>query len=302
MAESASKLLTVNVPDPEVFGFNTANTLLAVGERDGHSAVVLDLASGRETGRADGIRFGAPDTLEFVGDRLLAIRDGAVVLYDLHRGVADEVFRPDGRYVLSATAAPGGRLLAAGVNRGLILYDLDRRAVLWHLRTGIDDAPTRAAFSPGGRYVAADFRPEQHGPRFLLVWDVADGRRWRTLELGSADDPAVATFRSDGPTVVVGQAGLARYELDRGDEPMARYPRPGLPQAVTFRDNGWVLAATGYGDGLIVLDAANGTVTRTVTRPGGHAVGYCVPSPDWSLVASTTDGGGVLVWTSGLGG
>lgn len=301
MPESTPKLLTVDVADPEVFGFNAANTLLAVGERDGDSAVILDLAGGREVDRVGGIRFGTPDTLEFVGDRLLATRAGAVILHDPHRRVTDEVFRPDGLYALRVTAAPGGRLLAVGVNRGLILYDLDQRAVRWHLRTHIDNIPTRTAFSPGGRYVAADFRPERHGPSFLLVWDATAGQRWRTLELGPTDSPAVVAFRDDGPTVVVGQDGLTRYDLDRGDEPVTRYPRPGLPQAVTFRDDGRSLAATGYGDGLVVMDVTTGEVTWAMDRPGGRVVGYCVPSPDWSLVASTTDAG-VLVWPSGLGG
>lgn len=301
MPESAPKLFKVDVPDPEVFGFNTANTLLAVGGRDGDFAVILDLADGREVSRVDGIRFGISDAFEFVGDWLLATRDGSVVLHDPHRRVIDEVFRPDGLYALRVTAAPGGRLLAIGVNRGLILYDLDRRAVQWHLRTHIDNIPTRTAFSPGGRYVAADFRPERHGPSFLLVWDTTDGQRRRTLELGPTDSQAVVAFRDDGRVVVVGQDGLTRYEFDRGDEPVTRYPRPGLPQAVTLRDDGRSLAATGYGDGLVVMDVATGEVIRAVDRPGGRVVGYCVPSPDWSLIASTTDAG-VLVWPSGLEG
>jgi hypothetical protein len=292
------KLLTADVPDPERFAFNAANTLLAVGSRDGDIGVVLDLADGREVARAEGIQVRDREAFEFFGERLLAIRDRECVFYDVRRGEFETVFAPDGLYPQSATIDPTGRLLAVGVHQGLILYDLHKRDVHRQLGTSVGGAPLHPGFSPGGRLVAADFITEAHGD-FLIVWDTADGRRWRTLEITSQGDPVVA-FRGDTPAFVLGQNGLNLYEPDQGDEPVAHYPRPTYPAAVAFRDENKTLAAVGYRDGLVVMDAATGRVKQAVDRPDGRELGYSAPSPDWSLIASSTEGG-VFVWPSGLG-
>jgi hypothetical protein len=290
------KLLTVNVSDPDRFAFNAANTLLAVGSRD-DVGVVLDLADGREVARAEGVALRDLEAFEFFGDKLLAIRNGACVFFDVRRGEFETVFAPDGQYPQSATIDPTGRLLAVGVERGLILYDLHRHSVHRKLETDVRGAPLHPAFSPGGRFVAADFITEAYGD-FLIMWDT-DGKRWRTLEIVSQSEPVVA-FRGDTPAFVLGQNGLALYEPGIGDKPVVSFSRPTYPAAVAFRDRNRTLAAVGYQEGLVVLDAATGKVQQTIDRPDGREIGYSVPSPDWSLIASVTPGG-VLVWLSGLG-
>jgi hypothetical protein len=292
------KLLSVAVPDPYHVAFNATNTLLAVGSRDGDAGVILDLADGREVARAEGIHLRDLEAFEFFGDKLLAIRDRACVFYDVRRGKFETVFAADGIYPQSATIDPPGRLLAVGVKRGLILYDLEKRAVGRRLETSVAGAPLFPAFSPGGRFVAADFITEAYGD-FLVVWDTADGKRWRTLEIVSQGDPVVA-FRGDTPALVLGQNGLNLYEPGQGDEPVAHYPRPMYPQALAFLDGNRTLAAVGGSkEGLVVLSAATGRVKRAIDRPEGREVGASFPSPDWSLIASATEGG-VLVWSSGL--
>jgi len=290
------KLLTVDVVDPQRFAFNAANTLLAVGSRDEDVAVILDLADGRERARVEGIQLSDLEAFEFSGDKLLAIRDGTCVFYDVRRGEFETVFTPDGLHPQSATVDPTGRLMAVGVEQGLILYDLQKRKVRRRLGTYIDGAPLNPGFSPGGRFVAADFITEAYGD-FLLVWDTADGKRWRTLEISSGD--LVVAFRGDTLSFVLGQNGLDLYEPDQGDEPVARYPKPDYPEAVAFRDGGKTLAAVGYKDGLVMIDVATGRVKQAVDRPDGREIGYSAPSADWSLIASTTQEG-VLVWPSGL--
>ena len=133
---------------------------------------------------------------------------------------------------------------------------------------------------------------------FIIVWDTADGKRWRTLEV-SGIDPVVA-FRGDTVSLAVGEDGLELYEPAQGDEPVARFPKPAYPEAVAFRDEGKTLVAVGYKEGLVAIDLTTGQEKRTVARPDGHEIGYSIPSPDWSLIASVTKGG-VLVWPSGLG-
>ncbi len=293
MATPTTKLFAVDVPDPQRFAFNAANTLLAVGGRDDGRSVVLDLADGRQVARAEGI---CPEQFEFVEDQLLALRAGRCALFDPRRGEFETLFAPPS-HPSCATVDPTGRLLAVGVNQGLILYDLHRREVRQRLETSVDGAPLRPAFSSGGRYIAADFITEAYGD-FLIVWGTEDGKRWRTIEIVSQSEPVVA-FRGDSLAFALGQNGLRLYEPDQGDEPVASYPRPAYPSAVAFRDQGKTLVAVGYLDGLVEIDTATGRERRVVDRPDGKEVGHSEPSPDWSLVASRVDGG-VLVWPSGL--
>jgi hypothetical protein len=292
------KRLTVGVPKAEKFAFNAANTLLAVGSRDREVAVVLDLADGHEVARVEGIKLQDLEAFEFFGDKLLAIRGRECVFYDVPRGEFETVFAPEGLVPQSATIDPTGRLLAVGVDQGLILYNLHKREVHRRLETTVRGAPLFPGFSPGGRFVAADFITEAYGD-FLIVWDTADGKRWRTIEILSQGHPVVA-FRGDTRTFILGQNGLNLYEPDQGDEPVACFPNPEYPNALTFRDGGKTLAAVGWREGLVVIDLATGTVTQTVDQPDGRQIDVSAPSPDWSLIASGT-ADGVLVWPSGLG-
>jgi hypothetical protein len=298
VADSFPKLLTIDVPELRLFAFNAANTLLAVGS-DEDRAVAFELADGHEVARIDRLRLSDLNTFEFFGDKLLAIRKRACVFFDVRRGEFEEVFGAE-EGVSGATIDPTGRLLAVGLDRALILYDLRERAVRHHLRSGvIDGAPVSPCFSPGGRYVAADFKGGDAGG-FVLVWDTTDGRRWRTLDIAGQGD-MVAAFRGDTPAFVYGSnGGLDLYEPDRGDEPAASFNNPVYPLAAAFRDGGRTLAAVGYEEALVVIDVATGRVIRSVDRPDGRQVSYSAPSPDWSLIASATEGG-VLVWPSGLG-
>ncbi len=298
---ASPKLLKVGVPQPDRLAFNKANTLLAVGSSEENVAVILDLADGREVARiGDGVRFRDILTFELFEDKLLAVRhqpQGACVLFDVHRREVEEIYAPDGAYPLGASIDPTGQFMAVGFERRLVLFDLKKREVRRSLRTDIDGEVSRPAFSPGGRYVAGNFMFYSSGG-VVIVWDTTDGKRCRTLEV-SGNDPVLA-FRGDTTSLAVGVDGLKLYEPDRGDEPVATFPKPTYPAAVSFRDRGKVLAAVGWQDGLVVIDLVAGKEQRVVDRPGGREIGLSVPSPDWSLIASVTQGG-VLVWSSGLG-
>jgi hypothetical protein len=286
-------LLPVDLAEPSQFAFNQANTLLAVGADT--EAVVLDLADGRAVARVEGID---SDQFEFLGDRLLVLLGGECALFDPHRREFETLFTPPS-HPSCVTVDPTGRLLAVGVSRGLVLYDLGKREVTRRVETFvIDGAPWSPCFSPGGRFVAVDFLRERTGG-FLVVWDATDGRRWLTHEITGQGDVVVA-FRGDTLAFAFGQsAGLELYEPERGDDPVAAFSPPTYPAAAAFRDGGKTLVAVGYRDGLVEIDVATGRQRRVVDRPGGREVGHSYPSPDWSLIASATEGG-VLVWPSGL--
>lgn len=298
---ASPRLLKVDVPEPDRLAFNAANRLLAVGSSEENVAVILDLADGHEVARVrEEVRLRDMWTFEFFEDKLLAIRhkpDGACVFFDVHQRKVETVYAANGRYPQGAAIDPTGRLLAVGFASRLVLYDLKKREARWERDTCVDGTCSRPAFSPGGRYVAGDFMMGSSGG-LIIVWDTADGKRWRTLEV-SGIDPVVA-FRGDTTSFVVGEDGLGLYEPGQGDEPVATFQKPAYPEAVSFRDGGKTLAAVGNGGGLVVIDLETGREKRVVNRTGGREIGYSVPSPDWSLVASVTEGG-VLVWPSGLG-
>jgi hypothetical protein len=294
-------LLKVALPKPDRLAFNAANSLLAVGSSEEDVAVILDLADGREVARVSKeVRLRDLWTFEFFEDKLLAIRhkpEGACVFFDVHKRALETVYAPKGQYPQGATIDPTGRFLAVGFARALTLFDLKKKEVRWRRETCIDGSSSRPAFSPGGRYVAGDFMMYKSGG-VIIVWSTADGKRWRTLEV-SGSDPVLA-FRGDTTAFVVGEDGLKLYQPDRGDEPVATFRKPASPEAVAFRDGGKTLASVGNKEGLVAIDVATGRTKREVARPDGREIGYSVPSPDWSLVASVTRGG-VLVWPSGLG-
>ncbi len=304
MAEpfASPKLFKVDVSEPDRLAFNAANSLLAVGASEANVAVVLDLADGHEVARlGDEVRLRDMRTFQFFEDKLLGVRhkpDGACVFYDVHRRAVEMVYASKGRYPQGAAVDPTGRLLAVGFTSSLVLYDLKERKVRWERDTRVDGAPQSPAFSPGGRYVAADFMYMKSGG-FLIVWDTADGKRWRALEMFGQFDPVVA-FRGEALAFALGGNGVRLYEPDQGDESVAAFGKPEYPTAVAFRDAGNTLVAVGDRDGLVEIDLATRKEKRVIDRPGGHEVGYSVPSPDWSLVASVVEGG-VLVWPSGLG-
>ena len=291
---NSPRLFTVGLREPDRIAFNSDNNLLAVGASETNRVVVLDLADGREVARIEGARLNGLRAFEFSRNKLLLLRDEACVFYDVHRRTFEPIFTPTS-HPQSATIDPAGRLLAVGVTSGLILFDLEKTKVRWRRETSLEAAPQNPAFSPGGKFVAGDFTPSKSGG-FILVWDTAHGRRWRTVETGKVD-PIVA-FRGDTLSFVVGEDGLDLYEPNRGDEPVTRYPNPEFPRAAAFRDTGKLLAAVGYKDGLIVFDTTTGRPIKAINRPDGREIEYSFASPDWSLIASTTKGG-VLVWASG---
>jgi hypothetical protein len=288
------RVLATDLPErPEHLAFHARGTWLAAACEEADYAVVLDITTGREFARVTEVTLMAGTTFEFFGDRLLAIWDG-VVLCNPIDGSRETLWIEDGVYPKSATLSPEGRLLAIGVRGGLILYDLARKQSR-RLETYLDGVPSRPTFSPGGRYVAADFFP-YGGPCEIIVWDARDGRRWRTFPAGRS--LATVAFRGDTLTLAIGQSGFAMYEPDQGEEPTAIYELGEMPCAMQFRGDGQ-LAATCYGKGLILLETSTGQVLCRVGSPGNREVGYCQPNADWSVIAGGTDGG-ILLWASGL--
>jgi hypothetical protein len=131
---------------------------------------VLDARSGREVTRCAGFQ-------QVLGIELLSAEGLLVTAVhgcfrcDLRRGR---------RAVLSAEAwptctavSPNGRVVAIGVQGGGDLYDVRKGRVSHRLNTAFTYRPigTRAAFSAGGRYVAAELSDENYQSILVGVWE-----------------------------------------------------------------------------------------------------------------------------------
>jgi hypothetical protein len=281
---------------PNRLAFDGQSTRLAAACRECDYAVVLELPTGREVARVSGIALADLNAFEFFGEGLLAIRQDKVVRCDLREGTFTTVWAEQGVYPQSATLVPDGRLLAIGVQGGLILYDLQNKQTR-RLNSRADAAPYHPVFSPGGLYVAADLF-DYGGPDFIVVWDTRSGRRCRTFEVGF-DYLGAMAFRGDTLALAVGQSDIDLYEPDQGEEPAKTYSVSGEPEAMQFRDGGATLAVVGYGEGLTLLETSTGRVLRRAGPPGNRKVGCCQPNADWSLLAGGIEGG-ILLWPSGL--
>ena len=101
--------------------------------------------------------------------------------------------------------SPNGSLLALGTEKGLYVWDTERRECVWS-----DDclAVQRVRFSPGGRYLAAAGRGRAEGASDLAVYEVEGFRRlpgfeWPEYEEHKEKVFHDMVFRPDEETLLV---------------------------------------------------------------------------------------------------
>jgi hypothetical protein len=271
-------------------------TRLAVSWEDADSVRVIDARTGREATPCTG--FQRILGLEFLAANVLLVTtSGGLFRCDL---------RGDGRDLLSSeswpagtTVSPNGRLVALGVDCGLVLHDARKGQVLRRLQTywaglGPDPAKGRvAAFSAGGRYVAAALRSAYDHVSLVVVWEFQTGRRQRIFDtiahaLAFRDHTLSLALADDWGHIDI-------YEPDQGEAAATRFDVEYLPRALQFRDGGRALVVLLDGGGLVHFEAATGRALRRREPPAVAGLCGAVTSADWSHFAcGTTDG--VVVW------
>jgi hypothetical protein len=279
-----------------LLALNPRGSRLAVAYEDSDYVQVFSSRSGREVTRSTGFQriFG----IEFLSaDVLLVTAFHGCFRCDLRRG---------GRGVLSSeswatgtTVSPNGRIVALGVTRGLVLYDTRKGQVLRHLETyfaeGVRDIAQgrHAAFSAGGRYVAAALGTGYGWPYLVVVWEVHTGRRQRVFgTLAHA-----LAFRDDSLSLALADdwGHIQIYEPDQGEDPALQFEVEYCPRALQFRDGGQTLAALLDGGGFIQFKAGTGQVLRRSQPPTDFKLFSAVASADWSCFAGATESE-VVVW------
>jgi WD40 repeat protein/uncharacterized protein (UPF0147 family) len=189
----------------------------------------------------------APD-----GRRLVSSSaDGTIRVWDVAEG--RELHKMSGDRTLKLAVSADGRWLASASDkrgpRGL--YEV----VLWDLGTGREHArfPLPAgieagqlAFSPDSRLLAVGgHRGNWKVPGTLEVWDVADGKEWRSLE-GHAVCVSSLAFSPDGRTLATGegQGTLLLWELAGGRKRHQFIGHESQIDSLAFSPDGRLLAAS----------------------------------------------------------
>ena len=123
---------------------------------------------------------------------------------DLNQALKVKTYRV-GEAIDCMAGSPDGGLLALGTEKGLYVWDTERRECVWS-----DDclAVQRVRFSPGGRYLAAAGRGRAEGASDLAVYEVEGFRRlpgfeWPEYEEHKEKVFHDMVFRPDEETLLV---------------------------------------------------------------------------------------------------
>jgi WD40 repeat protein/DNA-binding SARP family transcriptional activator len=149
------------------------------------------------------------------------------------------------------------------------------------------------AWSHDGRFVAAT-----GGSTTAVVWNVATGKVVRLLRDSSGaagvtfspDSRILATASLGSPTAT---ASVRLFDLQTGRQ-IAEAPVQGSLQDLDFSPNGKLLAATGLGDDIVIMDVERRSVVRTFAHP--VLKGAIRFSPDGKTIATGDLHGDIDFW------
>ena len=266
--------------------FSPDGQTLAIGSVD-NTVTLWDVASGRELRKFKSNTF----SLAFSPDgRTLASgsSDRTIKLWDVASGrelrtlhLNDPSFGL-AQPVSAIAFSPLGRVLASGALASLTLWDVTSGRELWR-KFG---RATSVAFSPDGRMLATG--ADSLG---IVLWDVASGRRLRTLEMANPSSTVQSImFAPDGRTLASGvvnqDPGIRLWDVATGRE-LRTLPGDSWNSPIAFLPDGRTLAA-GSGKG--------GTINFWSTSDGSLQARYV----DMDVYGSISfDGKGLPIAVSG---
>ena len=248
-----------------------------------------DTATGKEVAR-----FTLPVTAAaFARDGRLVIADGSACrVWQPATNAVREL--PDGtipEHTTVLAAHPDGIAFVAASVQKVVLLDLQTGKPRREFKLPGGAPPTRAAFSPDGRWLAAC------GQRTgVWLWDTKTGKRARTYPHTEGDDCEFA-FSPDGTRIAVATNRVRVYPTD-AEEEVEGYASPDDEHArpVFSADGKSVLVALPDGN-VKRFDAATGELKGEWPAPAGENRRPPVAlAPDGALVAAVDVTNGIRIW------
>jgi WD40 repeat protein/uncharacterized caspase-like protein len=272
------------------FSHSDAN-LLASGSTD-KTIKLWNVQTGRLTRTLTG-HDGGINSLAFSRrDNLLASGSGdySIKLWDPDSG-AERATLTGHSYAVNAVAfAPDGELLVSCGD--------DAAIKLWSVRGGpavrtIEGHKLKATsldFSPDGRRLISSGSDEA-----IRIWDTASGDKLLDLQQKSAPEKQIAISRDGKRFATASLAEIGLWTVGDGEEVRVLRGHAGFVTALTFSEEGELLASAGE-DGTIKLwDAKNGLDKGTLKEPGAR-FREIVFSPDGTRLASVDDREVIVMW------
>jgi serine/threonine protein kinase len=238
-----------------------------------------------------------------VQDRTAAVghQDGMVALWDLDRGQRLRTFKRNDALIWSiAFAGEPQRVLSAGHDWAVALWDQRREAGPVHLFEGHDNAVQAVAFaprsSPSGAGNSAGLIATGSADKTVKLWGASDFALIRTYR-GHRDFVGALAFSLDG-----GQLASASFDKtikvwstsESGNSRTLRGHK-GRVTSIAFSPDGQILASASEDGTVRLWEWKRGRVVRTLA---GHSGGVraVVFSPDGKSVATAGEDGTIRLW------
>lgn len=251
----------------------TATGTLLVGNKGENSLSFVDLASGRELGRAPTGPMPHEIAISPDGARAAVVAYGGaqIDIYDVAR--RERLRTVD----LAPNQGPHG---IAWLSDGRILATTERSQSLTIVDTGRDFAVTSIATGQPGTHMVA-VSPDRSraftaniAAGTVSVLDLAEGRKLRDIEVGG--EPEGIALTPDGRELWVGNRGGASVQAfdTTRFERLAEVPTGPVPIRVAASPDGrWIVTSNYLGGSLTLIDARTRAVVRQIEISGAREAG-----------------------------
>ena len=156
----------------------------------------------------------------------------------------------DTGYIAGITFSPDGKMLAAGIDHSINLWDVEtRKAIGQRFKTNFGSI-TSVTFSPDGKMLATG-----GGDRNIILWNVGTGESLSQSLSIHTDTITSIAFSPDGRTLASGSGDntIVLWDVETGqpiDQPLRGHTK-GV-SSIAFSPDGKLLASGSY-DGVMIL-------------------------------------------------